>query len=91
VNELADVVDDEHVRSEGYLSTLTDGVRTVTMPFLIADYEVPQRGGPMLDAHHDQILEDWHITDRGTQTTRRSASASLADQRRISGQGADRV
>jgi crotonobetainyl-CoA:carnitine CoA-transferase CaiB-like acyl-CoA transferase len=67
VNELADVVDDEHVEAEGYLSTLTDGVRTVTMPFLIADYDVPQRAGPLLDADRAQILEDWGIAHREPQ------------------------
>jgi crotonobetainyl-CoA:carnitine CoA-transferase CaiB-like acyl-CoA transferase len=61
VNRLADVLVDEHVDAEGYLATLSDGVRTVTMPFTLSDWAVPQVAGPQLDADRAAILRDWGI------------------------------
>ncbi|MEV6927372.1 CoA transferase [Dactylosporangium sp. NPDC051485] len=61
VNQLTDVVVDEHVEAEGYLSTLSDGVRTVTMPFHLSGYTVPQVAGPALGADEERILHDWDI------------------------------
>jgi crotonobetainyl-CoA:carnitine CoA-transferase CaiB-like acyl-CoA transferase len=61
VNRLADVLVDEHVEAEGYLATLSDGVRTVTMPFTLSDWAVPQVAGPQLDADRSAILRDWGI------------------------------
>jgi crotonobetainyl-CoA:carnitine CoA-transferase CaiB-like acyl-CoA transferase len=43
VNTLAEVIDDEQVNANGYLSTLDDGSRTVTMPFVLAGYQAPAR------------------------------------------------
>lgn len=61
VNELADVVGDDHIRTEGYLSTLSDGTTTVTMPFLLDGYDVPLAGGPQLGADRDDVLREWGI------------------------------
>ncbi len=43
VNTLDDVLTDEQVGANGYLSTLDDGLRTVAMPFTLAGYEAPAR------------------------------------------------
>ena len=43
VNTPADVLTDEQVGANGYLSTLDDGLRTVAMPFTLAGYEAPAR------------------------------------------------
>jgi crotonobetainyl-CoA:carnitine CoA-transferase CaiB-like acyl-CoA transferase len=59
VNHLDDVLVDEHVEAENYLATLSDGVRTVTMPFLLSDWAVPQVAGPALGADRDDVLRDW--------------------------------
>lgn len=44
VNTLDDVLTDEQVRANGYLSTLDDGLRTVAMPFTLGGYAAPARG-----------------------------------------------
>jgi len=59
VNHLTDVLTDEHVRAENYLSTMTDGVRTVRMPFLLSEWDIPQAGGPALGADREAVLRDW--------------------------------
>jgi crotonobetainyl-CoA:carnitine CoA-transferase CaiB-like acyl-CoA transferase len=43
VRTLADVMSDEQVSANRYLSTLDDGLRTVAMPFTLAGYEAPAR------------------------------------------------
>ena len=43
VNTLDDVLADDHVSANGYLSTLEDGLRTVAMPFTLSGYEAPIR------------------------------------------------
>ena len=43
VNTLDDVMTDDHVSANGYLSTLDDGLRTVAMPFTLSGYEAPTR------------------------------------------------
>jgi len=43
VNTLDDVMADDHVSANGYLSTLDDGLRTVAMPFTLAGYQAPAR------------------------------------------------
>jgi len=61
VNTIHDVLSDEHVLAEGYLSTMSDGSRTVTMPFTLDGYTVPQIAGPKLDADRVSVLEDWQV------------------------------
>ncbi|GAF47599.1 CaiB/BaiF CoA transferase family protein [Rhodococcus wratislaviensis] len=61
VNTIEDVLTDDHVRSEGYLATLTDGATTVSMPFTLHDYAIPLIAGPALDADRGSILDDWKI------------------------------
>jgi crotonobetainyl-CoA:carnitine CoA-transferase CaiB-like acyl-CoA transferase len=61
VNRMEEVLTDEHVAAENYLATLSDGVRTVTMPFLLSDYTTPQDAGPALDADRDAVLRDWGV------------------------------
>jgi crotonobetainyl-CoA:carnitine CoA-transferase CaiB-like acyl-CoA transferase len=58
-NRLEDVLDDEHVATNGYLSTQDDGLRTVTMPFTLSGYRPALAGGPALDADRAAILRDW--------------------------------
>jgi crotonobetainyl-CoA:carnitine CoA-transferase CaiB-like acyl-CoA transferase len=64
VHHIEDVLDDEHVAANGYLTTLDDGLRTVSMPFTLSDFELPVTGGPVLDADREAILRDWGIKDR---------------------------
>jgi crotonobetainyl-CoA:carnitine CoA-transferase CaiB-like acyl-CoA transferase len=64
VHHIEDVLDDEHVAANGYLTTLDDGLRTVSMPFTLSDFEMPVTGGPVLDGDREAILRDWGIKDR---------------------------
>ena len=43
VNTVDEVMNDGQVSANNYLSTLDDGLRTVTMPFTLAGYEAPVR------------------------------------------------
>jgi crotonobetainyl-CoA:carnitine CoA-transferase CaiB-like acyl-CoA transferase len=61
VNHIEDVLDDEHIAANGYLTTLDDGVRTVAMPFTLSGFEPPLTGGPELDRDRDAILRDWDV------------------------------
>lgn len=60
-NHLEDILTDEHVAAEGYLATLDDGRRTVTMPFTLEGYAPGDHAGPPLDADREQIVRDWAI------------------------------
>jgi crotonobetainyl-CoA:carnitine CoA-transferase CaiB-like acyl-CoA transferase len=62
VHHVEDVLDDEHVAANGYLTTLDDGLRTVSMPFTLSDFELPLAGGPLLDRDHGAILSDWGVS-----------------------------
>jgi crotonobetainyl-CoA:carnitine CoA-transferase CaiB-like acyl-CoA transferase len=59
VHHVEDVLDDEHVAANGYLTTLDDGLRTVSMPFTLSEFELPLAGGPALDGDRAAILRDW--------------------------------
>jgi crotonobetainyl-CoA:carnitine CoA-transferase CaiB-like acyl-CoA transferase len=61
VNHIEDVIDDEHVAANGYLTTLDDGLRTVSMPFTLSGFEQPVAGGPVLDGDREAILNDWGV------------------------------
>jgi crotonobetainyl-CoA:carnitine CoA-transferase CaiB-like acyl-CoA transferase len=61
VHHIADVLDDEQIAANGYLATLDDGLRTVSMPFTLSDYELPLAGGPALDSDREAILNDWGV------------------------------
>jgi crotonobetainyl-CoA:carnitine CoA-transferase CaiB-like acyl-CoA transferase len=56
VNTLADVVDDEQVNANGYLSTLDDGSKTVAMPFVLAGYQAPARAARRPGQDDDAVL-----------------------------------
>jgi len=56
VNTLTAVIDDEQVQANGYLSTLDDGLRTVTMPFTLAGYRAPTRAARRLGEDDDAVL-----------------------------------
>jgi crotonobetainyl-CoA:carnitine CoA-transferase CaiB-like acyl-CoA transferase len=56
VNTLADVMGDEQVNANGYLSTLDDGLRTMTMPFVLAGYQPPTRAARRLGEDDDAVL-----------------------------------
>jgi crotonobetainyl-CoA:carnitine CoA-transferase CaiB-like acyl-CoA transferase len=64
VHHLEDVVDDEHIAANGYLTTLSDGLRTVSLPFTLSDYEQPAAAGPVLDGDRESILRDWGVQGR---------------------------
>ena len=61
VNHLEDVIDDEQIAANGYLTTLDDGLRTVAMPFTLSGFEQPVAGGPVLDGDRESILSDWGV------------------------------
>lgn len=61
VHHVEDVTDDEHIAANGYLTTLDDGLRTVSMPFTLSDFELPLAGGPVLDGDREAILNDWGV------------------------------
>ena len=61
VNHIEDVIDDEQIAANGYLTTLDDGLRTVSMPFTLSGFEQPVAGGPMLDGDRAAILTDWSV------------------------------
>jgi crotonobetainyl-CoA:carnitine CoA-transferase CaiB-like acyl-CoA transferase len=56
VNALAEVIDDEQVTANGYISTLDDGLKTVTMPFTLAGYQAPTRAARRLGEDNDTVL-----------------------------------
>jgi CoA:oxalate CoA-transferase len=56
VNTLAEVMTDEHVRANEYLSTLDDGLRTVAMPFSLDGYEAPARAARRPGEDNDEVL-----------------------------------
>jgi crotonobetainyl-CoA:carnitine CoA-transferase CaiB-like acyl-CoA transferase len=62
VHHIEDVIGDEHVAANGYLTTLDDGLRTVSMPFTLSAFELPRGGGPALDGDRDAILRDWEVS-----------------------------
>jgi crotonobetainyl-CoA:carnitine CoA-transferase CaiB-like acyl-CoA transferase len=61
VHHVEDVLDDEHIAANGYLTTLDDGLRTVSMPFTLSDFDQPAAGGPVLDGDREAVLTDWGI------------------------------
>ena len=56
VNTLADVMTDEQVRANEYLSTLDDGLRTVAMPFTLDGYQTPARAARRPGEDNDEVL-----------------------------------
>jgi crotonobetainyl-CoA:carnitine CoA-transferase CaiB-like acyl-CoA transferase len=58
VNALTEVIDDEQVKANGYVSTLDDGLRTVAMPFTLAGYQAPARAARRLGEDNDAVLGD---------------------------------
>jgi crotonobetainyl-CoA:carnitine CoA-transferase CaiB-like acyl-CoA transferase len=61
-NRLDDVLTDEQVAANGYLSVQEDGLRTVTMPFTLAGHTPPLAAGPALNADRSAILRDWDVS-----------------------------
>ena len=53
---------DEQVAANGYLTTLSDGLRTVSLPFTLSDFELPLAAGPALDGDRESVLRDWGIS-----------------------------
>ena len=64
VHHLQDVIDDEQIAANGYLTTLSDDVRTVSLPFTLSGYEQPAAAGPVLDGDRESILRDWGVRIR---------------------------
>jgi hypothetical protein len=56
VNTLADVMTDEQVSANEYLSTLDDGLRTVAMPFTLSGYAAPARAARRPGEDDDDVL-----------------------------------
>jgi crotonobetainyl-CoA:carnitine CoA-transferase CaiB-like acyl-CoA transferase len=61
VHHLRDAVDDEQIIANGYVTTLSDGLRTVSLPFNLSEFELPLAAGPVLDGDRESILRDWGI------------------------------
>ena len=61
VHHLEDVIDDEHIAANGYLTTLNDGLRTVSLPFTLSGFELPLAAGPALDGDRESVLRDWGV------------------------------
>jgi crotonobetainyl-CoA:carnitine CoA-transferase CaiB-like acyl-CoA transferase len=62
-NHLEDVLTDEQILANNYISTLTDGTRTVTTPFTLDGYDMPLNAGPALGSDRTEILRDWGIDE----------------------------
>lgn len=62
-NHLEDVLTDEQILANDYVSTLSDGTRTVTMPFALQGYQMPLNAGPALGRDRADILRDWAIDE----------------------------
>jgi crotonobetainyl-CoA:carnitine CoA-transferase CaiB-like acyl-CoA transferase len=56
VNTLDEVMTDEQVRANEYLSTLDDGLRTVAMPFTLSGYQAPARAARRVGEDNDDVL-----------------------------------
>jgi crotonobetainyl-CoA:carnitine CoA-transferase CaiB-like acyl-CoA transferase len=56
VNTLAEVMADEHVSANKYLSSLDDGLRTVAMPFTLGGYEAPAHAARRPGEDNDDVL-----------------------------------
>jgi crotonobetainyl-CoA:carnitine CoA-transferase CaiB-like acyl-CoA transferase len=56
VNTLADVMEDEQVRANRYLSTMDDGLLSVSMPFTLAGYQAPTRAARLPGEDDDEVL-----------------------------------
>ena len=56
VNTLSDVMTDEQVGANRYLSTLDDGLRTVAMPFTLGGYEAPARAARRQGEDNDEVI-----------------------------------
>jgi crotonobetainyl-CoA:carnitine CoA-transferase CaiB-like acyl-CoA transferase len=63
VNELGDVLVDQHIAENKYLTKLSDGRRTVRMPFDLIGYTPRTAAGPPLDSGRDSVLSDWGVTE----------------------------
>ena len=61
VNQLEEVLTDEHIEANGYLETLSDGSRTVAMPFHLRGYQPGLQAGPPLGANTDEVLAELGI------------------------------
>ena len=61
VHHLEDVLTDEQVTANGYLTTLSDGLRTVSLPFTLSGFELPLAAGPALDGDRESVLRDWGV------------------------------
>jgi crotonobetainyl-CoA:carnitine CoA-transferase CaiB-like acyl-CoA transferase len=60
VNTLSDVMTDEQVRANKYLSTLDDGLRTVAMPFTLGGYRAPVRAARRQGQDDAEVLGEHH-------------------------------
>ncbi|GAA2575898.1 CoA transferase [Dactylosporangium fulvum] len=58
VNTIEDVLRDDNIRENHYLSTLDDGTVTVAMPFQLDGLVPPLRSGPQLGAHDAEIRDE---------------------------------
>ena len=57
----------DQVVLHGTIRTLDDGVRTVSMPFTLSDFELPLAGGPVLNGDRAAILHDWGVRGRAVE------------------------
>jgi crotonobetainyl-CoA:carnitine CoA-transferase CaiB-like acyl-CoA transferase len=63
VNSIADLVDDDQVRANGYVATLDDGWRAAAMPFSLRGHQPDTRQSPEYGAHTEEILREAGLDD----------------------------
>ncbi len=63
VNRLEDLVDDEQVRANGYLTELDDGWVMPNMPFTLKGYEPGRRAAPGYGADTETVLKEIGLSD----------------------------
>lgn len=61
VNSVEDLVDDDHVRAEGYITTVDNGLTMVGTPFGVDD--MPKRGAPAYAAETSEVLAELGYSD----------------------------
>jgi crotonobetainyl-CoA:carnitine CoA-transferase CaiB-like acyl-CoA transferase len=65
VKSLSSLIDDPQVAANGYLVDLDDGMKTVSMPFVLDGYAPPLRGGRQLGADNSRLKDLEDLAQRG--------------------------
>ena len=73
-NRLEDVLVDDHIAANEYLTTLDDGARTVTMPFSLDGYRPPTKAGPVFGADTAAVLRELGLDNQARQSSSAGAT-----------------